>query len=56
MKKKNGQYVWISLTVKAILDKEGNVIESRSMVLDITKRKNIEQKLKDYQNSWPIWI
>ncbi len=49
MKKKNRQYVGISLTVKAIMDKKGNVIESRSMVLDISKRKIDEQKLKDNQ-------
>ncbi|MFX1570745.1 MAG: PAS domain S-box protein [Promethearchaeota archaeon] len=45
MKRKNGELVWISLTVKAIKDHDGNVIESRSMVIDISKRMQIEQEL-----------
>ncbi len=46
MKKKSGESFWISLTVKPILDQSGNVIESRSMVIDINKRKEAEEKLK----------
>jgi len=52
MKKKNGQYIWISLTVKQILDEDGNVIESRSMILDITKRKIAEMKSKASEDKY----
>jgi len=45
MKKKNGDPIWISLSVKPIFDLKGNVIESRSMVLDITDRKIAEEAL-----------
>ena len=46
MQKKNGKPIWISLSVKPILDKNGNVIESRSMVSDITEHKKADQKVK----------
>jgi two-component system nitrate/nitrite sensor histidine kinase NarX len=42
MGKADGTPVWISLTVNAVRDAEGNIIESRSMVVDITERKRIE--------------
>ncbi len=46
MTHKEGNPIWISLSVKPIFDLEGNVIESRSMVLDITERKRAEEALK----------
>ncbi len=46
MKKKNGQSIWVSLTVKPIFDQEGNIIESRSMVLDINERKLAQEELE----------
>ncbi|GAF80608.1 unnamed protein product, partial [marine sediment metagenome] len=52
MKKKNGDYLWISLSVKSILDEKGNAFESRSMVIDITKRKIAEQKLKESEEKF----
>lgn len=45
MKKRDGEYIWVSLSVKPILDPLGNVIESRSMVIEVTERKIAEQKL-----------
>ena len=45
MKKKDGTPIWISLTVNTIRNKQGDVIESRSMVVDITQRKRYEEKL-----------
>jgi len=47
MKKKSGENIWISLTVIPILDQAGNVIESRSMVLDINERKLAQEKLEN---------
>lgn len=46
MQKADGEPVWISLTVDPVLDLHGKVIESRSMVLDITDRKRAEDELK----------
>ncbi|MFX1363669.1 MAG: PAS domain S-box protein [Promethearchaeota archaeon] len=45
IKKKDGTTIWVSLTVKPVFDQEGNIIESRSMVLDITERKKAEKAL-----------
>jgi PAS domain S-box-containing protein len=46
MKKRNGLPLWVSLTVKPIFGENGNVKESRVMVVDISRRKKAEQKLK----------
>ena len=47
MKKKNGDPLWVSLSVKPIFDLKGNVIESRSMVLDISDRKLAQEEVKN---------
>jgi len=46
MQKADGTPLWISLTVNAIRDAEGAVLESRSMVVDITERKQAEKSLQ----------
>jgi len=50
MQKKNGGLVWISLTVNPILDQKSKIIESRSMVVNISKRKKAEQELKKLED------
>ena len=40
--------MWVSLTVNAVRDADGQVVESRSMVVDITKRKRAEEALRRY--------
>jgi len=47
MQRSDGTPVWISLTVNAIRDAEGKSLESRSMVIDITERKRVEQALQE---------
>jgi PAS domain S-box-containing protein len=42
----DGSNVWISLSVRPIRDKEGRVVASRSVVVDLTERKRLDQ-LKD---------
>ena len=46
MQKADGTLVWISLTMNTIRDDRGQVVESRSMVVDITKRKWAEEELQ----------
>jgi signal transduction histidine kinase len=46
MKRKDGQPIWISLTVEPLIDQDGNVIESRSMVINISERKRAEEALQ----------
>jgi len=42
----DGSKVWISLSVHPMHDKEGHVVDSQSLVVDITERKELDQ-LKD---------
>lgn len=44
--KKNGDIVWISWTNRVIYDEYNQPMEIRSVGFDITKRKNLEEKLK----------
>ena len=46
MQKKDGSPVWISLTVNQIQDAGGRIVESRSIVIDITERKRAEEQIK----------
>ena len=46
MKHKDGTTVWVNLSVEPIKDSNGNVIEFRSMPIDITDRKRAEESLK----------
>jgi len=46
MRRADGSNVWISLSVRPTHDKEGRVVASRSVVVDITERKKLDQ-LKD---------
>lgn len=43
MQKSDGTPVWVSLTVNASRDSKGRIVESRSIAVDITERKNAEQ-------------
>ena len=45
MKQKDGHAVWISLSVEPMVDRDGNVTESRSIVVDINDRKKAEEEL-----------
>ena len=46
MQRLGGDLVWISLTVNAVRDASGQITESRSMVVDITERKRMEEELR----------
>jgi len=44
----DGSRVWVSLSVRPIRDKEGQVIASRSVVADITEQKKLDQLKDDF--------
>jgi len=46
MQKSDGTTVWVSLTVNATRDSKGAIVESRSMVVDISRRKQAEKELQ----------
>jgi len=47
MQKADGSPIWVSLTVNAVRDAQGRLIESRSMAVDITERKYAEEALRE---------
>ncbi len=50
MQRSDNTNVWISLSVNTILDKDGKIFESRSIVVDITDRKRAEEKEEHLTN------
>ncbi|MFH1008006.1 MAG: PAS domain-containing protein, partial [Candidatus Latescibacterota bacterium] len=46
MQKADGTPVWISLTVNAVRDARGQIVESRSVAVDITERRRTEEILR----------
>ncbi len=49
IKHKNGDLIWISLSVESVRDHDGNVTENRAMVIDISERKRLEAQLHQAQ-------
>jgi len=47
MNNKQGDPIWVSLSVKPIFNPEGIIVESRSMVLDINDRKIAQEEVKN---------
>ncbi len=45
MRRADGSRIWISLTVRPIIDSKGQVMASRSSVTDITERKKAEERI-----------
>jgi len=48
MRRTDGSSVWINLSVRPIRDKDGQVIASRSEVVDITEHKRLDQLKDDF--------
>jgi PAS domain S-box-containing protein len=49
MKSKDGNLIWTSLSVEPVRDRDGNIIESRSMITDISDHKRLEAQLQRTQ-------
>ena len=47
MRHKEGYPIWVSLSVEPVKDTYGNIIESRSVVIDISERKRSEEVLRE---------
>ena len=52
MKRKNGDPVWISLSIDPVQDRDGNIVESRSMVIDISERKEAQAGIERAKQEW----
>ncbi|MCH8065975.1 MAG: PAS domain S-box protein, partial [Chloroflexi bacterium] len=46
MQRADGTQAWVWLSVRPVLDAEGMVVASRSMVVDFTERKRLEEMLR----------
>ncbi|MEW8492491.1 MAG: PAS domain S-box protein [Candidatus Thiodiazotropha taylori] len=46
LKKKNGEKIDVLLNVTAIRDKQGNILRSRSTLVDITEEKKLQENLR----------
>lgn len=47
MRHKDGYPIWVSLSIEPVKDHNGNIIESRSVVIDISARKRSEEVLRE---------
>jgi PAS domain S-box-containing protein len=47
MKRHDGRLIWVSLNIEPVKSSGGDVVESRSMVIDISKRKQVEDALSE---------
>jgi signal transduction histidine kinase len=48
MRRADGGRVWVNLSVRPVRDREGNVIASRSVMVDITEHKKLDQLKDDF--------
>lgn len=49
MRRADGTPMWVSLTVQPVWSEDGEIVETRSMAMDITMRKQTEEALRDSQ-------
>jgi PAS domain S-box-containing protein len=52
MKRLNGQLIWVNLNIEPVKSNGGDVVESRSMVIDISKRKQAEEALRESEEKF----
>ncbi|MCH8051342.1 MAG: PAS domain S-box protein, partial [Chloroflexi bacterium] len=52
MRRADGRHLWISLTARALRDAEGQIEETRSVVVDITERRQAQQALQESEERY----
>jgi len=48
MRRADGGRVWVNLSVRPVRDKEGNIVASRSEIVDITEHRKLDQLKDDF--------
>jgi PAS domain S-box-containing protein len=56
MRHRDGRPVWISLTVRPVVDGNGRVVESRSIVVDVTERKLAQDRLREKEEKYHLIV
>jgi PAS domain S-box-containing protein len=52
MKRLDGQLIWVNLNIEPVKSNVGDVVESRSMVIDISKHKQAEEALRESEEKF----
>jgi PAS domain S-box-containing protein len=52
MKRLDGRLIWVNLNIEPVKNNGGDVVESRSMVIDISKRKQAESALRESEEKF----
>jgi PAS domain S-box-containing protein len=52
MKRADGRPIWVNLNIEPVKGNGGNVVESRSMVIDISKHKQAEEALRESEEKF----
>ena len=50
MRRSNGESVWVSWTLHAVRNERGELVESRSIAIDITERKEADEALRESEH------
>jgi len=49
--RKDGSKIWVYNNVRLVRDEEGNVLYFEGMIIDITRRKQVEEELRQYRRN-----
>jgi len=52
MKRLDGQLIWVNLNIEPVKSNGGDIVESRSMVIDISKHKQAEEALRESEEKF----
>jgi PAS domain S-box-containing protein len=56
LQKKSGETRWMTAREKVLLDSDGNPTHIQSIVIDITEKREYEEKLKDYAETQTVLL